>query len=271
MILTVQIIGVLAVAFLFYFAYRLFEKDHVGKSSTFALIGVVILFCSFPWFQGFVKSWISARMDARLAALGQQVNDVQSTTTAMQRELSEHQVRIDEHQKQLDEAQGKFLKNQDEFSKQQSDLKNQFQQMINLQTNLNVAQSNILNQEEQIQDVQYLVNNLFSKTVVENLSGSDTNNVLVINRTNGLPMVFFRLKHVPIVSSVHCVVSGSGQQFPLKPFRGTTQNLLGTFWEGSDPRVNNFTFEYVGNSRETNLMGNTEVERLMNGLQSMMK
>jgi hypothetical protein len=70
----VQIIGLLAAAFLFYYSYRLLEKDHLGKSSTFALLGVVILFCSFPWFQGFVKSWISARIDARLAALGQQVN-----------------------------------------------------------------------------------------------------------------------------------------------------------------------------------------------------
>jgi len=267
----VEIIGLLAASFLFYYSYRLLEKDHLGKSSTFALLGVVILFCSFPWFQGFVKSWISARIDARLAALGQQVNDVQSTTTAMQKELSEHQVKIDEHQKQLDDAQSKFLKSQDEIARQQTGLSNQLQRTSILQASLDSVQTNVLNQEDQIQDVQFLVNNLYSKTVVENISGSDTNNVFVINRTNGPPLVFFRLKHIPIANSVRGIASASGGQFPLMPFSGNTQNMLVTYWNGPDPRANAYNFEYVNNSKDTNLMGDAEINALISSLQSILK
>jgi hypothetical protein len=271
MVIIVQIIGLIAVAFLFYYSYRLLEKDHLGKSSTFALIGVVILFCCFPWFQGFVKSWISARIDARLAALGQQVNDVQATTEAMQKELSEHQVRIDEHQKQLDGTQSKFMETEGQISSEQTGLSNQFKQLSILQARLDSAQTNILNQEEQIQNVQFLVDNIYSKMVEEDISGADTNNLFVIARTNGPPLVLFRLKHIPVANSIHAVAESSTGQFPLVNMNRNTKNILGTFWLNGDARANTYNFEYVSDSRATNVMTDDEIRAFISGLQSVFK
>jgi hypothetical protein len=108
-----------------------------------------------------------------------------------------------------------------------------------------------------------VVNNIYSKTITETISGSDTNNLFVISRTNSSTLVVFKLSHVPIANSVRAICRGSGSQFPLVPFENASQNLLFTYWEGSDPRANSYVFEYVNNSRDTNLMSEANIQVLI--------
>jgi hypothetical protein len=84
-----QLVGFLFALFLLRLAYKVFEKN-IPQSSFIALLAVVILFCSFPWFQGFVKTWINSKVNSKLEAIGQQVNEVQKTTTEMHGQLENH-------------------------------------------------------------------------------------------------------------------------------------------------------------------------------------
>ena len=103
-----------------------------------------------------------------------------------------------------------------------------------MQSDLANAQTNISSQQKQIQDVQFWVNNIFSRTVTETFPGTDTNRVIIVNRTNGPQFVFFKLDHVPILSSVHAIAQSPMAQIPLLPFAFNYENYLACYWQGDE-------------------------------------
>jgi nitrogen fixation/metabolism regulation signal transduction histidine kinase len=93
-----QIIGFVFGFLLLRLAYKLFTKENVPSAVLVAWASALILLCSFPWFQGWAKSFIASNISSKLTAIGQQVNTVQETTTAMQKQLDTHQTEIETHQ-----------------------------------------------------------------------------------------------------------------------------------------------------------------------------
>ena len=53
-----QIIGFAASIILFRLAYKFFAKEKYPTATLLASMGFIVLFCSFPWFQGFVETWV---------------------------------------------------------------------------------------------------------------------------------------------------------------------------------------------------------------------
>lgn len=111
-----QIVGIIFAVLLLFLAYLLYSKDKFPSAVMVAWASVFILLCSFPWFQGWAKSFFSSQIISKLNDLGKQVTTVQETTTAMLINLSnqvntvkatteEMHKRLDNHQKQLDEFQ----------------------------------------------------------------------------------------------------------------------------------------------------------------------
>jgi hypothetical protein len=103
-----QIFGIIFAAFLLLLAFKLYQKDRIPTCGLVAWAGVFILLCSFQWFQGWAKSFIASNISSKLTTLGQQVNTVQETTTAMHTQLEKHQTEIDKHQTELNEVQAKI-------------------------------------------------------------------------------------------------------------------------------------------------------------------
>jgi len=251
-----QIIGIIFAGLLLLLAYKLYAKDRIPSAVLVAWASVFIFLCSFPWFQGWAKSFIASNISSELTKLGQQVNTVQETTTAMHTQLENHQTEIDKHQKELNEIQAKIREAESNVFSQQSDITNQFQQISMVQSNLNDAQTNLLVQQEKLTNVESLVNTLFSNTEDEEFSTSETNKVIIL-KLGGIQQLVFRLKFAPVPNSIQAIARGKIGQIPLLPKMGQFQNILITrFQNDNDLNGTTFYFRYIKNTRENNLIQN---------------
>ncbi len=204
-----QIIGFVVSIILFRLAYKFFAKEKFPTATLLASMGFIVLFCSFPWFQGFVKTWVVSDVNSKLAELGQQVNTVQTATTEMHGQLAKHQAQIDEHQKELDDVQVKIRNAQSDIANQQVNIGHQYQQISTVQSDLTLAQTNIDSQEKKIENVEFLVDNLFSKMVVDRFAANDTNQVVYRKKADGTYDLAIKLKFIPIQGSIQMIVGGA--------------------------------------------------------------
>ena len=250
------IAGILGATFLFYLAWQNFGKEKYPTSTMLVVIGGVLLLCSFPWFQGFVKTWLTGYVNSKLNDLGSQVNEVQKTTGDMHNQLVNHQKQIDEHQKELDSVQSKIRKTQTEVSDSQSEIVHQYHDLTAMQLSLAIAQTNIETQEKQIENLDYLIQNLFSKTENEVVLGSDTNKVSLVKDWGDVKIVMFQLKYPAIPKSIQGMMSGGGllAQSPLLPIDKNFRNVFFSNFRNVNVRDAEFNFHYVRDTRYTNLI-----------------
>jgi DNA gyrase/topoisomerase IV subunit A len=223
-----------------------------------AWASVFIFLCSFPWFQGWAKSFIASNISSELTKLGQQVNTVQETTTAMHTQLENHQTEIDKHQKELNEIQAKIREAESNVFSQQSDITNQFQQISMVQSNLNDAQTNLLVQQEKLTNVESLVNSLFSNTEDEHFSATATNKFILL-QIGGHQLCIFRLNAVPIANTIQSICKSTMGQFPLIPPMGQVRNILYTRFSSGAHEVLEFHFRYIKDVRENRLVQNMAI------------
>jgi hypothetical protein len=252
-----QIIGFIAAFILFRFAFKYFAKEKYPTGLYIATIGAFILLCSFPWFQGFAKTWIISNVNSKLAELGQQVNTVQAATTEMHGQLAKHQTQIDEHQKELDDVQIKIRNAQSDVAKQQVNIGQQYQQISTVQNDLALAQTNIDTQEKKIEDVEFLVDNLFSKTVIDNVSVSNTNRVIKLYQTNDYCAVAIKLQFVPVHGSLQMTINEKMQQ-QVEDLITPYKNVVLEGLHGLDVNSTSISIKYVKDTRETNLVNSVE-------------
>jgi hypothetical protein len=240
------------------------QKDKFGLAGTSMFLAAFFVFCGLPWFQGLAKTWLQSEMYAKLTTLGQQVNGIQETTGKMQTELSEHQTQIDAHQKELDQQQTKIRDAQASVSAQQGYLTNQFLQFSNLQNQLASAQTTILTQQKKIDDVQYLVDNLFSKITYETFSSADTNHFITKQISNGLWYTCLKLKYAPLSGSIQASITDPSHIWSMVPksLGGPLMTRKNIFFHGlvGDWNINNvvYNLQYVRDDRETNLSQKVE-------------
>lgn len=109
--------------------------------------------------------------------------------------------------------------------------------------------------DEMQHDLKNTKDRLFANKKQESFRLSDTNRVTVFTGiTNHGPVIFFKLKHVPIENGIRGTVQGPAGQYPLLDV-GTYENVL---WV-SFPNLNGleqvtFFFEYSLNINDTNLI-----------------
>jgi hypothetical protein len=254
-----QIIGFVVSIILFRLAYKFFAKEKYPTVTLLASMGFIVLFCSFPWFQGFVKTWVVSDVNSKLEELGQQVNTVQTATTEMHGQLAKHQTQIDEHQKELDDVQVKIRTAQLDVTNQQANIAQQYQRISTVQSDLTLAQTNLAAQESKIANVEFLVDNLFSKMVVDRFSANDTNRVIYRKKADGRYNLVMKLKSVPIKGSIQLIVGGGGD-IPQTYYYDTFiyKNLIFFSLTGYDINSTTFTIQYVNDTRETNFVNDVE-------------
>ena len=254
-----QIIGFVVSIILFRLAYKFFAKEKFPTATLLASMGFIVLFCSFPWFQGFVKTWVVADVNSKLAELGQQVNTVQTATTEMHGQLAKHQIQIDEHQKELDDVQVKVRNAESDVTNQQANITQQYQQISTVQSDLASAQTNLDTQEKKIANVEFLVDNLFSKMVVDRVSANDTNRVAHYKFDDGSYEFAIRLKFIPIQGSLQVVLNSGGVSqtfyYDITPIKNVIFFRLYNY----DINSISFNVQYAKDTRVTNLVQNVEV------------
>lgn len=249
-----QIIGFIFAGFLFWLAYKLYDKNKIAAGGLVVVIGALILLCSFQWFQGWAKSFVASNISSQLTALGRQVNTVQETTTEMHSKLDKHQAEIEKHQKELDEVQAKIRLAETNVINDQSDIKNQFQRLSMVQSDLATAQTNLASQEKELSDVEYWVKNLYGKITNETFSIKDTNHVLVASFTNDTVRLFVRLSQVPINGSVEEYIRDASSLSEQRgyPSGNCFKNIIEANFYKYDTNSLTLSFHYVVDTRETN-------------------
>lgn len=257
--ITAYVVPFLAGGFFLWLAFLYFGKEKYPTSTLFGIVAAFFILCSLPWFQGFAKTWFVSNINSKLRELGQQIDGVQKTTSGMQEQLSNNQKQIDEHQRELDAVQSKIRRTQGEVTASQIEITNQFNQILNLQSQLATAQTNVDIQQKKLSDVEYYVDNTYSKMTTEEISGNDSNRVCHIS-THG--MVFFRLDGIPIHNSVQILASQTGHgNNPLilngfQMLNVISFNFPGN-WEENWKKCG-FNIQYVKDTRQTNLIQHIE-------------
>ena len=239
-------------------AFRFVHKDKWGAAGSSLVLGAFLFFCGLGWVEGLAKTWIVSNINAKLAGLGKQLDDVQKTTSGMQSELSDHQKAIDkhqtelnDHQKELNDQQGKIRDAQSDIGVHQGNIKNQFDQISTMQAALALTETNIDTQQKKIEDVEFLVNTLYSKMTAEHFAGSDSNKVKVLHFGNDASQAFFTLQDVPVMNSVQITAQGD-TQYPLISVVSIANVATTYFNKGNDPANLTFTVQYVKDTRQTN-------------------
>jgi hypothetical protein len=138
-------------------------------------------------------------------------------------------------------------------------LTNQYSKILAFQAQLDVTQTNLLEQEKKIDSVEYWVKNIFANAKSDEILGSDTNRVIFLPERG---IAAFRLNAVPIDKSIRAMVSNpSIGQEPLLPNIYHQNNVIFTWFGGDwdkDWKDKKFSFEYINDARTTNLIHNIE-------------
>jgi hypothetical protein len=135
-------------------------------------------------------------------------------------------------------------------------LTNQYHKILAFQAELATTQTNLLQQQKKIEDVEFLVENLFSKMTNENIAAADTNRVVVVPRTD-CTQVIIKLQHAPIAGSLQVTIKpGGGLPIPqtFAPVNELRKNLIFACLVGYDLASTSFDCRYVRDTRETNLV-----------------
>lgn len=252
-------------------------KKWKGKHIATCLVASAAMFLiSLDWVQGFVQTQVFTSLLRASKEYGEKLNDFQKTTGEMKVELAKHQgeinqqqqiiveqqTRIADTQAKIDGQQARVGVQQQRLTDQQAALDKQEHALQEMSTELAGTQERISNQQKRIEDVEFLAQNLYSKTVFENISGADSNKVSVAKKGENVHLAFFRLDHVPVINSVQAIFCAKDAgQSPLKPRIGQIDNVIFTNFKGGwkSWADGEFALTYVNDTRKTNTWKSVEV------------
>jgi hypothetical protein len=246
--------------------YFIHEKA-LAYGFVLTLISVVCCFCGFSSVQSFLKTEMLWMVTDTLKSYGDKIDNYQATVVDIQSRLSARQGELETNQtnllanlnrqwNELNAIQGKIRQAQTSILGQQSDITNQYYKISLVQSNLALAETNIDAQQKQLSDVQSLVNTLFSNTEYEDLSGSDSNSVAILNK-GGYQQVIFKLRKAPVPNTIQGIAYGGDMigQTPLFPNMFQFVNIVAMkYAQGLNLHDVTFNFRYIADNRQTNLV-----------------
>lgn len=239
--------------------FKLVHKEKYSFALIVFITAIGAFLLSATWFQGLMKTGVIGAVTSTLKIYGDRLDGFQNTITTMGNELADHQSKIDEQQKLLGDQEAKIQDAQTNIALQQQNITNQYYTISSVQGDLAAAQTNLDTQAAKIQDVEFLVDNLFSKTVFENISGDDTNKAVAITNVDGREMVFIKLEHIPIQESIQITVNDYAgvvdipMELEQREFV-TYKNLIYAGLYGYNVQKAAFYIKYVQDTRQTNII-----------------
>lgn len=254
-----ELLGLIALfvsgIYLLILSHKMYKKDWKMPTCFFAFLGVLALFGTQEWIQGFYKTGILNL----LIEYGDRLNKFQDTVGRVEENVKQHQNALAHHQQELfvqqcalsnalskiAVQQNRLVIQQDCVEKHQSSLATQHEQLRSMQTVLSDNQKDISEQQEKIKSVEFLVQNLFSRTRYESYATTDTNRFVHLNRANNtVCWLFFKLNSPPIPNSVQgSFVDGNGRgNAPLLPGFTILGNVVGVVFATPWENVKNAKF-----------------------------
>ena len=247
-----------------FLSYRMYIKGWKVSTSLCVIVGVVTILGAQDWVQGFLKTEVVQLLYSYSA----KINSYHKTVGELEVKVREHQNKLDVHQRELDEQQKRIILTQGIISNQQSSMAHQanliIQQELTIKTQtieVLKAQRDVVEtgckvseQQRQIDNVDYLVKNLFNNTITEEIQGADTNRILIISHGEGACIIGIKLKYSALPKSVHGVYNSMS----FMPSPAQFRNIITAIGVGKKEQWNTgrYYFTYVVDTRETNLVEN---------------
>ncbi|MCF7863821.1 MAG: hypothetical protein K9L89_03420 [Kiritimatiellales bacterium] len=253
------LLGILGMVILGY-GIRCIHKDHYKSALGCFGLSAIFLLTDPTSFQGFLKTGIIAKLNS----LGRTVDRIQDTLVEQQESLKDHQAEIKSHQQELSEqqiriasAQSTIQTQQLQVLDQQTKLDSQETQLRNMQMDLIGTQERISKQQSQIEDVEFLVQNFFSKTRTEQFRASDTNRFVHVKHGNGAFFLCFLLEEPAVINSIN----GYYDNIPMKPIRSNFSNVMYTIMIGKWNEIKEleYNIRYVADTRDIQKYSKMEV------------
>jgi hypothetical protein len=132
-----------------------------------------------------------------------------------------------------------------------------------VQNELAAAQTRLTLQAAKIEDISYLVKNLFENMVYESVSCSDTNKIAYLQKKDGHIQLWIKLQYAPIPQSIEMSVHTEGSLTPHSTMVGpftTFKNVLPWNLYNYDMQKTSISFKYVKDVRETNLVKTVTIQ-----------
>ena len=251
-------------------AFRFLQTEKISLAFTVFILSALFFFCSLSGVQSLLKTGMLWTVSERLTKYGEKIDSFQLAMADMRNQLSDQQGQILTNQNKIELAQLAIANQQTSVNAQQiaigeqeASVTNQYQKIFTLQSQLAVAQTNLSSQAAKIQGVEFLVENLFSKMVFENIPASDTNRIAFVSVTNDRAQVLIKLQHTPISGSLQIFVTSEDSLNSLQRVRvapTTYKNILFQDLYKYDATRTAFSIQYVRDTRVTDVFQTIEVK-----------
>lgn len=233
-----------------FLSYRMYQRGGKISTMTIALVGVLAIAGAQEWVQGFLKTeaiQLLIGYSAKLNTFHKTVGELEAKVRQHQGELDAHQVAISNQAARIASAQLVITNQQDKIDRQQSLVSSQAVSLAKAQQDVILTAHSVVEQQKKLDDVEYLVKNLFENTVFERFDKSETNRVLFINYGSGAYLVILRLKNTPFKNSLH----GDFENFPVVGKIDSLFNIAIIIFAGnkSNAVANHFGLSYVTDTR----------------------
>lgn len=200
-----------------------------------------------PASQSFVKTIFTATVFRKLEGLSGQIEIIQKTLGDMQSSLQTNQGKLAAVQADINDASAAL-------SRQQSTNGAIQNAVVQMQTGLSAAQTNLYQQAERLGDLSYWVENLFKDSAFEEISLSDTNRFMKFPIAGGGVAYGLLLKAAPITNSLWLSLKGHGPgdaEISISP-RPPIGRFIYLGLYGYDENRTKILARYVGDKRRTN-------------------
>ncbi len=230
----------------FVFALHLFNKEKTSYGFIVLLISIAAFVIGLSPIQALLKTHLLWQVNTSLNKLGTKMDVYIDQLAEMQTNLDANQIEIASNNVAITLSQ-KGLTNQ------QFIIHAQYEKILTVSSNLDAAVITISNQEKQLSDVEYWVQNLYANVTNETFSSKDTNHIVLVSNTDGSTAFIYRLSKIPINGSVESYVR-DGNSFAETRVAAVdlVQNIgMNTLYK-FDTNTTSLAFKYVIDTRATN-------------------
>lgn len=247
-------------AFLLFLTYKMYGRGWKTPTWVCALLGVIAILGTQGWVQGFIKTHILSLG----YEYGEQLGKFHSTVERIENTVNKHQARLDQQQKELALQQvavtnmlGRLLVQSATLTEQQRRQEDQHVQLAGANKQLTETAKRLSDQQERLSSVEILVNNIYTRTRIDKIQGSESNRVCYAVRGSNAVFGVFLLKEVPIANSIQGYFGNN----PLKPGIQAFKNAAVTVLVGKQSDWDNqeFNFSYVADPTQSNVYSRVEV------------
>jgi hypothetical protein len=134
-------------------------------------------------------------------------------------------------------------------------LTNQYHRLVEFHQELSTAQTNLLDQQKKLEDVEYWARNIYANITNETFFATNRSHVLLMPSPNDLTTFVIRLSNIPLQGSLEALLKPGEVLLPQESLnleQTGFRNLYALSAMGLNTNRTSFSFRYVVDTRKTN-------------------